>query len=155
MRTYLGNADNTHAAHLVEIHDNGELVGLLTHHVKHSPTGISWGYCGSGPADLARSLLIDHLGDRAWCPGCAGSGQQLWDPDTDRFRPYNPEASYSIEVLESVGVCIDCIGERTSFRPAVYQRLKRDLIAPLPETGPWLISADHLNRWLLANKVQP
>ena len=35
----------------------------LRHHVRHSPTGFEWGYEGSGPADLARSLLAHHLGD--------------------------------------------------------------------------------------------
>lgn len=34
----------------------------LHHHVRHSPTGFGWGYAGSGPADLARSLLWDALG---------------------------------------------------------------------------------------------
>ena len=34
-------------------------------HVKyHSPSGLSWGYQGSGPADLALSLLCDVLGER-------------------------------------------------------------------------------------------
>lgn len=33
----------------------------LQHHVRHSPTGFAWGYGGSGPADLARCILIDHL----------------------------------------------------------------------------------------------
>jgi len=26
----------------------------------HSPTGFEWGYCGSGPAQLALALLADH-----------------------------------------------------------------------------------------------
>jgi hypothetical protein len=34
---------------------------LPPHFIKHSPTGFSWGYGGSGPADLARCLLIDSL----------------------------------------------------------------------------------------------
>ena len=29
----------------------------------HSPTGFEWGYCGSGPAQLALALLADHCGD--------------------------------------------------------------------------------------------
>jgi hypothetical protein len=29
----------------------------------HSPTGFSWGYGGSGPAQLAIALLADALGD--------------------------------------------------------------------------------------------
>ena len=36
---------------------------LLKHVVFHSPTGFSWGYGGSGPADLALSILADHLGE--------------------------------------------------------------------------------------------
>jgi len=34
----------------------------LKHRVHHSPTGFEWGYGGSGPADLARSILWDYLG---------------------------------------------------------------------------------------------
>lgn len=26
----------------------------------HSPTGFEWGYCGSGPAQLALAILADH-----------------------------------------------------------------------------------------------
>ena len=29
----------------------------------HSPTGFSWGYGGSGPAQLALALLLDVTGD--------------------------------------------------------------------------------------------
>src|SRR5437016_4348213 len=36
----------------------------LRHRVYHSPDGFSWGYGGSGPADLARSILADHLRGR-------------------------------------------------------------------------------------------
>lgn len=34
----------------------------LVHIVHHSPTGFEWGYGGSGPADLARSILADAAG---------------------------------------------------------------------------------------------
>lgn len=34
----------------------------LPHLVHHSPTGMEWGYGGSGPADLARSIIGDVLG---------------------------------------------------------------------------------------------
>ena len=36
----------------------------LRHVVRHSPTGFEWGYGGSGPADLALSILADYLGER-------------------------------------------------------------------------------------------
>src|SRR5258708_17697696 len=32
--------------------------------MNHSPTGFSWGYGGSGPAQLALAILVDHLADR-------------------------------------------------------------------------------------------
>jgi len=35
---------------------------LLPHLVKHSPTGLEYGYGGSGPGDLARSIVGDVLG---------------------------------------------------------------------------------------------
>ena len=31
---------------------------------KHSPDGFQWGYGGSGPADLALSILVDYLSDK-------------------------------------------------------------------------------------------
>jgi hypothetical protein len=30
--------------------------------VNHSPTGFSWGYAGSGPAQLALAILADYFG---------------------------------------------------------------------------------------------
>ena len=36
---------------------------LLRHVEVHSPTGFEWGYAGSGPADLALSILADYLGN--------------------------------------------------------------------------------------------
>jgi len=35
----------------------------LRHLVFHSPSGFGWGYAGSGPADLALSILADYFGE--------------------------------------------------------------------------------------------
>jgi hypothetical protein len=35
----------------------------LKHRIYHSPSGFNWGYLGSGPGDLARSILWDYLGN--------------------------------------------------------------------------------------------
>jgi hypothetical protein len=52
--------------HVIEVVRDGAPIGYaLPHRVRHSPTGLSWGYGGSGPADTARSILADHLG---WVP---------------------------------------------------------------------------------------
>lgn len=42
----------------------GEAAYNLPHLVKHSPTGFEYGYGGSGPSDLARSIIGDFLHDR-------------------------------------------------------------------------------------------
>jgi len=34
----------------------------LKHYVLHSPDGFEWGYAGSGPSDLAYSILWEYLG---------------------------------------------------------------------------------------------
>jgi len=35
----------------------------LSHIERHSPDGFNWGYCGSGPSDLALSILTDCFGE--------------------------------------------------------------------------------------------
>jgi hypothetical protein len=46
----------------VSVEDRDGNVRTLVHHPRHSPDGHSWGYNGSGPADLAKDLLWDHMG---------------------------------------------------------------------------------------------
>jgi hypothetical protein len=43
--------------------DVGNRTRVLYHLVYHSPTGLEWGYPGSGPADLALSILADYFGE--------------------------------------------------------------------------------------------
>jgi uncharacterized protein DUF6166 len=42
------------------------------HEVRHSPDGFQWGYAGSGPAELARAILVRVIegDDRARHPRC-------------------------------------------------------------------------------------
>ena len=42
---------------------------ILRHVERHSPTGFEWGYAGSGPADLALSILADYLGNEEAAEG--------------------------------------------------------------------------------------
>lgn len=44
------------------IDGNGADSYELPHHVHHSPDGFNWGYLGSGPAELARCILMDLTG---------------------------------------------------------------------------------------------
>lgn len=65
-RTYHGerNAATEHPADrgalVVYVRESGS-VRPLRHLVLHSPSGLEWGYTGSGPADLALSLLADAV----------------------------------------------------------------------------------------------
>ncbi|MFN2533864.1 MAG: DUF6166 domain-containing protein [Pseudonocardiaceae bacterium] len=58
--------------------------------VRYSPTGLNGGYQGSGPADLARSLLIAALGDHARCPACAGTTKLACNRTTTATSPTTP-----------------------------------------------------------------
>ena len=62
MKTYFGHRTNDGVSVIV---DDGQKRRELTHQIRHSPTGLEWGYGGSGPADLALSLLTDVLDDRS------------------------------------------------------------------------------------------
>lgn len=90
---YHGHAPETGGPGLVTVETTaGEALGPLAHQVRHSPTGFAWGYGGSGPADLARSLLAAALGDNARCPDCGGAGRVVVDPDGIlEVLAYDPE----------------------------------------------------------------
>lgn len=62
---------------------------LLRHVVLHSPTGFGWGYGGSGPADLALSILCDVLGERP-------SEKQIYH---GRFKAYTHHQDFKREFI--------------------------------------------------------
>jgi hypothetical protein len=95
-----------------------EVVGELTHVVRHSPTGMEWGYLGSGPADLARSLLIDVLGWRAVCSRCEGDGGAAGCPCEDGFAESLP-----------------------------YQDLHREMVSVWSQDHPWELGRRALMTW--------
>jgi hypothetical protein len=106
---------------------NRLMISALQHVVRHSPTGFECGYGGSGPADLARSLLIDALGEEALCALCGGTRA---DPDGQ-------------------GRCMECWGQGfSSLVESNYQALKRDIISTLPQDREWRLSAPELLDWL-------
>jgi len=58
-KVYVGRRDSGGCQVIVQ---DGGRWRSLRHMVYHSPTGMTWGYGGSGPADLARSILADVAG---------------------------------------------------------------------------------------------
>jgi len=73
MKVYFGNRLNHPYKAFVK--EDGE-VRQLEHIVEHSPTGLEWGYGGSGPSDLALSILTDYLGSK---PSAVTYQKFKWD----------------------------------------------------------------------------
>lgn len=114
---------------------------FLPHHQRHSPDGFSWGYEGSGPAELARCLLIDVLGEGGHCAGCEGTGTVIYR-DQDGFRSV-PRSWKAGEP------CPTCGGSGfSSVIEKRYQRFKREVVALHPMNEPWALSADEVRAWL-------
>jgi hypothetical protein len=115
----------------------------LPHLVRHSPSGLNWGFDGNGPRDLARSLLADALGDRAVCITCAAttrlnSGQrpQLEMPSSRAFVEGGPVAA--------------CPGRcDNSLLPLPYLRFAEQVVAVrLPFGKAWSLRRGDVLRWL-------
>lgn len=59
MKTYEGRRQG----YAVVVTVNGRPLNPRLDLWNHSPTGFEWGYCGSGPAQLALAIVADHLAD--------------------------------------------------------------------------------------------
>jgi hypothetical protein len=126
---------------------DGEPTGVVHHVVKHSPTGIGWGYAGSGPADCARSLLIAALGeDAARCAQCDGAGRVVIT-GADSERPYDPAGDVDIdpELLADCRRCDD------GYRRVPYQQFKFDYVVGWDHD--WRMSRADILAWLARNGV--
>ena len=67
MKEYIGTRlpDGSTIVRVRNVPVSGEVTYLLDPRLDiadHSPTGLNWGYSGSGPAQLALALAADHLG---------------------------------------------------------------------------------------------
>ncbi|BBX30499.1 hypothetical protein B7435_30045 [Mycolicibacterium peregrinum] len=117
---------------LVTIEDDSGCIAPLPHHPLHGEDGFSWGYGGSGPADLARSLIIHALGNSALCTTCRGTAVILHA----KVIADQPEPTPCTRCHHGYTVSMD-----------LYQQFKADVIAHLPLTG-WTLSHDAVMRWL-------
>ena len=81
----------------VWLSDESGRAEALPHHVRHSPSGFEWNYGGSGPADLARSILIALTGNSAFADSCyqefkrdvvAGLDLEGWTLSVDRVHAW-------------------------------------------------------------------
>ena len=133
---------------------DGTPAGLVAHVPRHSPTGMSRGYQGSGPADTARSLLIAALGDDARCRSCAGTRRVIYDlrhQETQPAAPYDPRRSptgYAADGLH-VSRCWEC---DDGYRQLPYQEFKRQHVATWGSD--WRISRTEILTWLAAHQAE-
>lgn len=110
---------STAGEHLVVVEQGRDLARPLRHVVKHSPDGFSWGYAGSGPAELARCILIDALDAEPDCGECGGKG------------------------------CLLCDGGYTVPGPGMYQGFKFEAIAVLPADCDWQMDQADVLAWVV------
>lgn len=122
--------------------EDGQVLGLLPHWRRHSAE-FCWGYLGSGPAELARCILIAVLGGEARCQTCGGTGYLVYDEASGREITVDPGHTEQ-DTLR----CIACDGGFT-VTPALYQRFKHDVIAGLPDQE-WMLSVSGIRSWLTA-----
>lgn len=142
--------DNPAGGRLVTIETpDGDVIGQLRHVVKHSPTGYTWGYGGSGPADLALSLLTAALGDDgAKCRVCAGTRRITYDAARDEDVRYDPEVHG--DDPETPYDCYYCDDGR---RRLPYQDFKFQYVATWPES--WTMARSQILGWLAARGIRP
>jgi|WetSurMetagenome_2_1015567.scaffolds.fasta_scaffold199575_2 hypothetical protein len=112
MKIYFGDRGdpNSGGPRQVFVNDGKGNVYPLPHVKKHSPDGFQWGYGGSGPADLALSILSDYFTEKV-----------NWMNDMSRFfgRGLQSEKERSDEV------------KRAAER--LYQAFKWAFISPAGE----------------------
>lgn len=124
--------------------ETGQQVGVLRHVIYHSADGFTWGYRGSGPADLARSLLIAALGEGARCPTCAGTAKMVYRCELPTEEPYDPHRLADYDPTR-VHPCIDC---DDGYRPLPYRSFERECVAHWGNH--WRIRRGDIRAWLAA-----
>ena len=73
----------------------------LRHIIHHSPTGFEFGYGGSGPADLALSILADYFGEQPTDKAVYHGRCKCWRPHQDfKWRFISPQQEASFEITE-------------------------------------------------------
>jgi hypothetical protein len=111
-------------AHDVFVVDDEGRRSRLPHVAYHSPTGFSWGYGGSGPADLALSILAHHLGVT---PTQANPNRTAWHYYADDHPA------------------------RLAFR--LHQPFKWDIVARFEVGDPWVLTTEEVAHWIARRGV--
>ena len=122
MKTYRGytDTDGTIAGPNgpILVYEEGRAPYHLRHLIVHSPSGMAWGYGGSGAADLALAVLADHLGEATVIPA---------------------HERYDNAIAERI---------RGTRAWALHQDFKWRFIATLDQGWGWAITGEGIGDWL-------
>lgn len=152
-KVYVGRRHG-HTGEIVvrEMNDDGAVLHErpLRHHGRHSPTGLEWGYSGSGPSDAALSILVDALADKALCTICDGGGVLVWDEaESDFVKPRDHEHLRGAKERQAAGdtdVVVACFDCDAGIARLPYMTFKFDVVSLLPKAG-WTISVEQVLEW--------
>ncbi len=120
MTIYRGYSNQGNAPRPVSVvvYQEGRDPYTLRHMIVHSPTGMGYGYQGSGPADLALSILADYLGEAAAIPA-------------------HDHYDHAIAgMIQETGAWL------------LHQEFKRDIVARLPQDRALTIDGTDIEAWL-------
>jgi hypothetical protein len=135
-------------------------------HIQYHSTGFEWGYEGSGPADLALSILADYLSETPeqviayakhgtfWGPRCEECGGEGWilnvdvDPRLEDWKGRGDPAT----------MCTFCEG-LGFIRPAEslavkwHQMFKREFVAGFEKAG-WKLTGTEIAAFIEKMKLR-
>ena len=123
--------------------EDGHRVGTVRHVPKSSPTGMNWGYAGSGPDDTARSLLIEVLGEDAIFPVCAGTGRVVYAGDDAEGMPQAEPFDPSRHAWAQRGWICKC---DEGYRQLPCSRFTSEFVIHWGKE--WTMSRDSILQWL-------
>jgi hypothetical protein len=126
----------------------GHRVGTVRHLVQSSPTGLNWGYAGSGSADAARSLLIEVLGEDAICPSCAGTGRVVYVGNDAEGNPQPEPFDPRRHPWTRTGWPCEC---NEGYRPLPVPQFMSEYVIHWGKE--WTMSRDSILEWL--NSTDP
>jgi len=126
MTVYKGSRERAHAQGPVSVvvYREGRPAYTLRHMIVHSPTGMGYGYHGSGAADLALSILADALDEAAAIPAYEG---------------------YSTAIARRI---------QDTGAWLLHQDFKRDVVAALPPDRGFTLNGAAIEAWLAPRRPE-
>ncbi len=103
---------------------------------QHSPSGLSWGYAGSGPAQCALAILADHFNhhpeDASLVPA----------EERDRFV----DEAAAVHRKRKHGKAYNLNADVAAL--VLYQEFKWAVVSGWPQSGDWHITSEQITRWI-------